>query len=79
MIVGDCMVSCVYFLPFSFSSLSKGGAPGQFYTVTGVVHVRSVASLRDPTGCSPPGSSDDGVFQAKILKWAAISSSMVSL
>lgn len=33
------MVSCVYFLPFSFSSLSKGGVPGPLDTVMGIVHV----------------------------------------
>ena len=27
----------------------------------------------DLMGCSPPGSSVHGIFQARILKWAAIS------
>ena len=29
----------------------------------------------DPMDCSPPGSSVHGIFQARILKWVAISSS----
>ena len=27
---------------------------------------------RDPMDCSPPGSSAHGVFQARVLEWAAI-------
>ena len=27
----------------------------------------------DPMDCSPPGSSVDGIFQAMILEWIAIS------
>ena len=29
-------------------------------------------TLRDPMDCSPPGSSVHGIFQARILEWAAI-------
>ena len=29
----------------------------------------------NPIDCSPPGSSDHGIFQARILEWAAITSS----
>ena len=32
-------------------------------------------ALSDPTGCSPPGSSDHGITPARILEWIAISSS----
>ena len=32
-------------------------------------------SLCDPMGCSPPGSSVHGISQARMLEWAAISSS----
>ena len=32
-------------------------------------------TLCDPMGCSPPGSSVHGIFQARILEWVAISSS----
>ena len=28
-----------------------------------------------PMGCNPPGSSVDGIFQARILEWVAISNS----
>ena len=31
-------------------------------------------SLRPHKDCSPPGSSVQGIFQARILEWAAISS-----
>src|SRR5574339_562745 len=27
---------------------------------------------RDPTDCSPPGSSVHGIFQARVLEWVAI-------
>ena len=43
------------------------------------VQVHSVAqsclTLWDPTDCSPPGSSVQGIFPARILEWVAISSS----
>ena len=29
-------------------------------------------TLRDPMGCSPPGSSAHGIFQARVLEWRAI-------
>ena len=35
-------------------------------------------TLCDPVDCSPPGSSVHGIFQARILEWAAISSSKES-
>ena len=31
-----------------------------------------VSDSRDPMGCSPPGSSVHGIFQAKVLEWGAI-------
>ena len=40
------------------------------------VFVYSVMStLCDPMDCSPPGSSVNGIFQARILEWVASSSS----
>ena len=33
------------------------------------------ATLCHPMGCSPPGASDHGISQARILEWAATSSS----
>ena len=32
----------------------------------------------DPMDCSPPGSSDNGILQARILEWVAISFSRES-
>ena len=34
---------------------------------------QSCLTLSDPMDCSPPGSSVHGIFQARILEWAAIS------
>ena len=43
------------------------------------VLIRSVVSnFWDPVDCSPPGSSVYGIFQARILKWVAISFSRIS-
>ena len=36
---------------------------------------QSCPTLCDPMDCSPPGSSFHGIFQARVLEWAAISSS----
>ena len=35
-----------------------------------------ICLFQDPMDCSPPGSSVDGIFQARILKWCVISFSM---
>ena len=46
---------------------------------TSGMHVRSLTqscpTLCDPLDCSPPGSSVDGILQARMLEWAALSSS----
>ena len=34
---------------------------------------QSCLTLCDPMGCSPPGSSVHGIFQARVLAWLAIS------
>ena len=39
--------------------------------------IQSCPILCDPKDCSPPGSSDRGVLQARILEWVAISFSRV--
>ena len=36
---------------------------------------QSRLTLCDPVDCSPPGSSVPGILQARILEWAAVSSS----
>ena len=35
--------------------------------------LQSCPTLCHPMACSPPGSSVDGIFQARILEWVAIS------
>ena len=37
---------------------------------------QSCLTLSDPTDCSPPGSSIHGIFQARVLEWGAMPSSM---
>ena len=37
---------------------------------------QSCRTLCDPMDCSLPGSSVHGIFQARVLEWAAISFSM---
>ena len=34
---------------------------------------QSCPTLWDPIDCSPPGSSADGIFRARVLEWVAIS------
>ena len=40
-----------------------------------VLFSQSCLTLCDPMDCSPPGSSIHGIFQARKLKWVAVSSS----
>jgi len=40
---------------------------------------QSCPTLSDPMDCSPPGSSAHGLFQARVLEWAAIAFSVGSL
>ena len=40
---------------------------------------QSCPTLSDPMDCSPPGSSIYGIFQAKVLEWAAIAFSTLHL
>ena len=37
---------------------------------------RSCPTLSDPMDCSLPGSSVDGIFQARVLEWGAIAFSI---
>ena len=39
------------------------------------MHAQSCLTLCDPVDCNPPGSSVHEIFQARILKWVAISCS----
>ena len=34
--------------------------------------LQSCPTLRNPMDCSPPGSSVQGIFQARVLEWGAI-------
>ena len=47
---------------------------GQVCAVLWLV-AQSCLTLRDPMDCTPPGSSNHGILQARILEWAAMSSS----
>ena len=40
---------------------------------------QSCPTLSDPMDCSLPGSSTHGIFQARVLEWGAIASSMTNL
>ena len=42
------------------------------------MHVQPCPTLCDPMDCSSPGSSVQGILQARTLKWVAISFSTVS-
>ena len=48
-----------------------------YHPITSCSVVQSF-SLCDPLVCSPPGSSVDGIFQARMLEWVAISDSRCS-
>ena len=37
-----------------------------------VLVAQSYLTISDPMDCSPPGSSVDGILQARILEWVAI-------
>ena len=43
--------------------------------MTKQIVAQSCSTIWDLLGCSPPGSSVHGIFQARILEWVAISSS----
>ena len=77
-------------LPLQYSFLENPMDSGVWWatvhtvTKTGVIkhahmHLCSVVqlcpTLCDPIDCSRPGSSIHGILQARILEWAAISSS----
>ena len=40
---------------------------------------QSCPTLRDPMDCSLPGSSEHGIFQARVLEWGATAFSASSL
>ena len=64
--------------PHSIKQSSLGSPAGShhlFCTCAACSVAPSDPTLGDPTDCSPPDSSIHGVLQARILEWAAMSSS----
>ena len=59
---------------FFFSSSLTSSCP-DVYLFNPCSVVKLCLTLLDPMDCSLPGSSDHGIFQAKVLEWVAISSS----
>ena len=65
-------------LPHPWDSPGKNTEVGchfllQFMKVKSESEVtQSCLTLNDPMGCSLPGSSVHGIFQARLLEWAAI-------
>ena len=47
-------------------------------SIDAIESLSQVQLFCDTMDCSPPGSSVHGIFQARILEWAAISSSRES-
>ena len=57
-----------WLFPVAFSFEQLFSSSNQY----NVCVTHSVVSLCDPMDCSPPGSSVNGILQAKILEWVAI-------
>ena len=43
------------------------------YSGSACMYAQSCQTVCNPMGCSPPGSSVHGIFQARILEWITIS------
>ena len=59
----------IYYLLLPVNPMEKGF----IYTSVKVKSLQLCPTLCDPMGCSPPGSSVHGIFQAGVLEWVAIS------
>ena len=70
-IIGCCFPSrrCIY--PGQ-AAIKPVQGEGRMKMEVEVMAAQSHLNLCDPMGCSPPGSSAHGTFQAKILEWVAI-------
>ena len=70
-IIGCCFPSrrCIY--PGQ-AAIKPVQGEGRVKMEVEVMVAQSHLTLCDPMGCSPPGSSVHGAFQAKILGWVAI-------
>ena len=80
--LGDCLVHIIY---SSWMSLLKiviiiliRACMCVHVCVHVCVHTQSCLTFCRPVNCSLPGSSVQGVFQARVLEWAAISYSRAS-
>ena len=65
-------------LNYSYKSQKQGKGSHCYHLAAAAPAVKSLQScptLCDPIDGSPPGSPVPGIFQARILKWVAISSS----
>ena len=65
---GSCLRCVNSLYPLSQGCLCHWGEESE-----SEVKLLSPSRLCDPMGCSPPGSSVHGIFQARILEWVAIS------
>ena len=65
-----CLLHCRQIL----YPLSHRGSPLFLDVVFVVLVAKLCPTLCDPMDCSPPASSVHGIFQARTLEWAAISS-----
>ena len=63
---------------FSSSSLSSIRVVSSAYLKVKIEVAQSCLTLHDPMDCSLPGFSAHGIFQARVLKWVAISFSRAS-
>ena len=61
-------------LAMSFIELNPTRFSGQTCSDRTTLIPQSHLTLCDPMGCSPPGSSVHGIFQARIPEWVAIAS-----
>ena len=69
--MGLCAAHSTFLSTFSYLSDAAAAAAA-------VKSLQSCPTLSDPMGCSLPGSSVHGIFQARVLEWAAIAFSYLS-
>ena len=69
--MGLCAAHSTFLSTFSYLSDAAAAAAA-------VKLLQSCPTLSDPMGCSLPGSSVHGIFQARVLEWGAIAFSYPS-
>ena len=57
----------------SHSATPGSSAPGTYYWLCCCLVTKLCRTLCDPMHCSSPGSSNNGIFQARVLEWGAVS------